>query len=195
MKKLLRFIGLLIGTMIILFNCSVYFVNSKDTDVTWNGYSFTIWNKKCWDMGNHIDWKYSGSKYYSNVVDATNIWNSTIRSVTVGRLKNAFRKDSSGTVCDITISDYSKKDGSNAYTSINAFSYGTVKLNKYYMDGLTKATETAVVVHELGHTMGISDNKYSDSIMYAYTPKVNIPQARDRVALEYVMRQYTTIFG
>lgn len=41
----MRFIGLLIGTMIILFNCSVYFVNSKDTDVTWNGYSFTIWNK------------------------------------------------------------------------------------------------------------------------------------------------------
>ena len=194
-KKIIEYIFVLLCLLIIFLNFSTTDVKSKDTNVTWNGYSFVIWSLKCWDLGNHIDWKYSCSRYYDNVIDATNIWNNTTRSVSVGRLKSPFRKDTSSTVCDITIKDYSKRDGKNGYASINIFSYGTIKLNNYYLSDLSETKVTAVIIHELGHVMGISDNDYEDSIMYRYTPIVDTPQARDRASLEYVLRRYTSIFG
>lgn len=195
MRRVIKKLFFVLGGIIVLSNVFSRTVFSKDSEIHWNGYTFMIWGLSCWDAGNHIDWKYTDDNYYSNIVEACDEWNSIIKTVSAGRLKTAFRKDTSKTVCDIKICDYRKKDGSNAYININWFtSYGVVKLNKYYMEDLKYWERTAVVMHELGHAMGISDNNYVDSIMYFETPKVSKPQARDKAALEYVMRQYTTIY-
>ena len=85
----------------------------------WNGYVFDVLDYTCWDKGGHIDWEYEGNVFGKHIKKAAAKWNTEASAITVSRCKSIFRKDTRTTVCDVTIDDYNKNDGINAYLSTN----------------------------------------------------------------------------
>ena len=165
--------------------------------VHWNGYVFDVLDYTCWDKGGHIDWEYEGYVFGEHIKKAAAKWNTEASAITVSRCKSIFRKDTSTTVCDVTIDDYNKNDGINAYLSTNIRGFGDMRLNRYYMNSnnMTRLTKIAVITHEFGHALGMDDSNSKKTIMYKSTPVVNGLQKIDSAALEYLMRSHTGYWG
>lgn len=165
--------------------------------VHWNGYVFDVLDYTCWDKGGHIDWEYEGNVFGKHIKKAAAKWNTEASDITVSRCKSIFRKDTSTTVCDVTIDDYNKNDGINAYLSTNIRGFGDMRLNRYYMNSnnMTRLTKIAVITHEFRHALGMDDSNSKKTIMYKSTPVVNGLQKIDSAALEYLMRSHTGYWG
>lgn len=192
----LLLITLYVNILMLCFGTVEAKADGIGTRTYWNGYSFYILSYSCWDSGGHIDWEYQGSKYGMNVSNATEMWNTAAKSVSLSRCKSIFRKDTWKTVCDVTIKDCNKKDGINASLTIDSLGFGVMSLNAYYMNDYNQNIRNAIIAHELGHALGIGDDySQSDYIMYGYTPKVTYITNRDKAALQYEMRNHTTYFG
>ena len=195
MKKRMLTMGLIICFCLAM--CLTLETTVEAKTVHWNGYVFDVLDYTCWDKGGHIDWEYEGNVFGKHIKKAAAKWNTEASAITVSRCKSIFRKDTSTTVCDVTIDDYNKNDGINAYLSTNIRWFGDMRLNRYYMNSnnMTRLTKIAVITHEFGHALGMDDSNSKKTIMYKSTPVVNGLQKIDSAALEYLMRSHTGYWG
>ncbi|MDR1412660.1 MAG: matrixin family metalloprotease [Actinomycetes bacterium] len=129
-----------------------------------------IWNLM--DSGEHLDYT-NNSKYVVSVTTAVGWWNAYKKGV--------IRKDTSKTVNDVTMSHYSKKDGSIAITSPS----GTLKFNSYYMSSLSEHNRIEVAAHEIGHALGLSHNSSKTDIMHATSLDGDKLSKNDKESYDY----------
>lgn len=106
------------------------------------------------DSGKHLDWV-GTSNYISQYNSAVNTWENYKSGI--------IRKDTLGTLKDMTISDYSEVSSTAGITSPN----GTLKFNSTNMDDFSDIQKENVALHELGHALGLAHNTSSD-VMYMY---------------------------
>jgi len=107
-----------------------------------------------------MDW--SGStKYQMLFNNAVATWNSYTNGI--------IRKDTATTINDVTIKDYSSKDDIyKAYTTKS----GYIMFNIYKIDSLndsntyvSNALKEDVMLHELGHALGLGHTTHSWDVM------------------------------
>lgn len=128
------------------------------------------------DSGKHLDWD-SNTAYKSHVTAASNIWNLQKPGI--------IRPDTATRVQDVFVSDYYERSNTAGVTS----SRGTIKLNKYRMAGYAHAKRRNVVLHEIGHALGLAHNKKGD-IMYANVSNTSIVSANDKASYNAAYRKY-----
>lgn len=122
-----------------------------------------------YDITGHVSVNYSHTRYSWYVSTGMATWNSYTRGV----LQNA----NYTSFTDMTCSDYyNNTDRNNAQTS----TFGTMKFNIFYMDGLNSANKLNVATHELGHTLGLGHNPNSSDLMYYKNNGVTVLKTDDK---------------
>lgn len=153
LKKIIFFI-LVFSFMILLFTISfaaTYWYEPVQV--------LSVWSV---DSGKHLDW--SGStQYSSNWNSGVNTWNNYKSGV--------IRKDTLTTINDVTISDKEFiSDRVNARTTQHGTgksSSTTIVFATSMMNQLSNTKRTTVCAHEIGHTLGLDENRSSTAnIMY-----------------------------
>lgn len=117
------------------------------------------------DSGKHLDWDHD-TAYASSVRAAAKTWNNYKSGV--------IREDTSTTIEDVYIYDYSQRNNYPGTTFYGGFGANTISLNSYYMESYNSTWKQAVATHELGHALGLDENLTGD---------VMDPIARGKVSL------------
>lgn len=115
--------------------------------------SINTWN--CVDSSKHLDWVVD-SKYSSLVPTAAAVWN--------GYKSGVIRESTSNAQTDIMIYDVTRSDNNAATT----YSSGLMELNTTHMDGYTNNARLNVIIHELGHALGMGHLNRSDNVLNWY---------------------------
>jgi len=101
------------------------------------------------DSENKVEYRID-SKYTSQINHAINEWNK-LDSVLI-------KPDSSGTLNNLTLSDYSDSDTDTiAYTQNRLIFASTIKFNTYKMDSFTYNEQIHTCLHELGHVLKLNE--------------------------------------
>ena len=137
------------------------------------------------DSGKHLDWS-GTTQYLGNWYTGINIWNNYKNGV--------IREDVLATINDVTISDVSF-----IATNINArteqFGTGhsegtTIKFATSQMNQLSNLKKDIVCTHEIGHTLGLNENRNSTiHVMYddmTYNTSNNNLSAEDKSNYDYM---------
>ncbi|HHW89278.1 MAG TPA: matrixin family metalloprotease [Clostridiales bacterium] len=117
------------------------------------------YNLQSWwlvDSGKHLDWDGTCS-YMDQWYEGVRVWNAYKPGV--------IRVDTFWIIEDVKISDFYNN---NTNVVGVCSSNGTIKFNKYHMDKLNNNGKLSVVIHEIGHALGIAHNDNYYSIMYPY---------------------------
>lgn len=167
MKKLIcTFIKI---AMIALVGLSVYSpinVEAKAKLLNWN----LVGKDK------HLNW--SGKTRYQKEFDyGVRVWNK--------HKKGVIRKKSRKMKNNLTVSDYTKKEPVVAVTS----GRGTIKINNYHMRNLTTNQKRNVMIHELGHALGLAHNTKSDVVFTYVTSKTTLSK-NDKESYNAVYKKY-----
>ena len=148
-------------TIIILFALMLFAV----TIISYAATTYHVKDNWCVDSGKHLDW--SGSTIYSNNWDTgVNTWNNYKSGV--------IRKDTLLTINDVTISDVSDLSGNTVAYTLTTYPVGggkgkaTIQFSTTKMNVLSQIKRNIVCTHEIGHTLGLSENNDNgtDVIMY-----------------------------
>ncbi len=103
-------------------------------------------DSNCVDGKRKVDYKIK-SKYIEEINYGINEWNK-LESI-------RFVPDSSGTINDITISDF--YDNDTKTVAETNYIFDTVKYNDYYFGRMTKEQRIKTVLHEFGHVLGLEE--------------------------------------
>lgn len=99
--------------------------------------------------------------------------------------KGVIRKKTAKVTADARLSDYSKKEPIVAVTS----SRGTMKFNRYNMKKLTLNQRRNVMIHELGHALGLAHNTKEDVIFSYVTSRITL-SGNDQASYNAAYRKY-----
>lgn len=136
----------------------------------------TNYENQGWDLvdsGKHCDW--TGTTTFSaNWNYGVNQWNSRHAVI---------RQDTWRTVLDLTISDINVSGVTYAGLT---YSSGKIEFNRYYMDNYTIDQIRNVVIHELGHALGIGHADSSTSVIWPYVTSITSPSADDYSQFTYL---------
>lgn len=111
-------------------------------------YTTAVLNWDLVDSGGHLDWT-SESSYTNHVWTAMSKWN---------RVHNVIRKLAFMNFRDVEIYD----TFTNKSWIGNTYSDGRIALNQYHMRNLSSNEQLSVVMHELGHALGLGHNRVTD---------------------------------
>lgn len=128
------------------------------------------------DSSKHLDWGGS-SAYLSSFTSGVSVWNSYKPGV--------IRKDTLSTIQDVTISDYYEVSSTAGVAS----SAGTIKFNKYRMNGYNAAKRKNVAMHEIGHVLRLAHNINGD-VMYEYVSTQTTLTVNDKASYDAAYRKY-----
>ena len=152
-------------------------------------YTYHILNVWSVDSGKHLDWNGS-TIYLSYFKTGVNTWNAYKSGV--------IREDGAFTIKDVTISDVNDfEDNSVAVTtqyhngSGGKSTSATIQFSKTKMETLSSMQKTIVCTHELGHTLGLSENNDNGTspVMYnniAYNTSNNVLHSEDKFNYDYM---------
>jgi len=135
-----------------------------------------------WDLvyGKVCVWQAGSTKYKSYVTTGTNKWNAHI---------STFREyGGSWTIIGVTISDVNKPKVPWVGATSNL---GYMYFNMHFMDQTT-TTDTErqnIVMHELGHALGLDHNKSTDIMWEKHSSKVTL-SANDKASYDYAATRY-----
>lgn len=137
------------------------FVISFTTVYAWTHNVLPMWSV---DSGKHMDW--NGSTSYSTA------WNGGI-SIWNNHRSGVIRADTIWTINDVNVQDVSYIDNNVAgrTTFYVAAGHGSsdIRFATQYMNLLSATKKKVVAAHELGHALGLNENKYlSYVLMYQY---------------------------
>ena len=152
----------------------------------WYSYHVNIY--WCVDSGKHLDW--SGSTAYLQYWNTgVNTWNNYRSGV--------IRKDTIFTVNDVTISDVN--DLANGVVAVTKTTYpegggkGTaiIEFSTTKMNNLTSMQKNIVCTHEIGHTLGLSENNDNGTNVIMYNnintnTSNNVLHSEDKFNYDYM---------
>lgn len=111
-------------------------------------YTTAVLNWDLVDSGGHLDWT-SESSYTNHVWTASFKWNA---------VHNVIRQHTLANVNDVKIYDTNNSENWSGMT----YPDGRIELNNYYMIGYSQNKRLSVVMHELGHALGLGHNRVTD---------------------------------
>lgn len=147
------------------------------SDGVWQ-YTQSLGDFNLLDSGKHLDWIYRSTKYTSIIETAAANWNNYKPGV--------IRKTSSSFSADVTIQEYYEK-GTNVIG--NTSGEGKLTLNTYKMDNLNNTYKINVVMHELGHALGLGHQKKTNDIMNEEANGVTSPTKSDKKSYDAAYNQ------
>ena len=171
-------------TIIILFALMLFAV----TIISYAATTYHVKDNWCVDSGKHLDW--SGSTIYSNNWDTgVNTWNNYKSGV--------IRKYTLLTINDVTISDVSDLSGNTVAYTLTTYPVGggkgkaTIQFSTTKMNVLSQIKRNIVCTHEIGHTLGLSENNDNgtDVIMYNNMDRNtsnNVLHSQDKLNYDYM---------
>lgn len=118
-----------------------------------------------WDLvdgGKHADWA-GGTKYWPEWNAGVGVWNYQITVI---------RQDDFWSVKDFDLYDIYVVDPTLAGET---WSTGHVRLNTYVMDNFSVEGKKHVIIHELGHVLGLDDYNGIPDVMNNPAPAVPMP--------------------
>ncbi|MDR0751314.1 MAG: matrixin family metalloprotease [Christensenellaceae bacterium] len=126
------------------------------------------------DSGKHLDWDGSCS-YMTQWYEGVKRWNSHRPGV--------IRVDTFWIIEDVKISDVSI---TNSATAATTYSNGKIRFNVIIMNTLTDDEKLNVVMHELGHAMGLDHSSSENSIIYTYVTSITSLSQDDKNGYDYL---------
>lgn len=121
---------------------------------------------------------YSYTKYYSNADFGCRTWNKYTKTICSRVYDSSINKP-------VIISD----ENVNGSAFGTAFSSGKIVLYKSKMDPASETTRNHVLLHELGHALGLAHNREKD-VMYMYMNNVIVPTENDIASLKASSSRY-----
>lgn len=134
------------------------------------------WDKV--DSGGHLDWG-GDSNYMTEWYGAVNVWNAYKPGV--------IRVDTWKIVQDVKIMDEEEKDGE---VCAETFRKGKIVFYQDAMDTLSSKNKKSVIIHEIGHALGIAHNEYTKkSVMYQHAYGIVKLHKYDKEAYDASMKR------
>lgn len=126
------------------------------------------------DGGKHMDWDGS-TKYGTAWSESVNVWN--------GHKSGMIRPDAWNRIEDVKISDYSESSNIVSMSSSN----GKIKFNTLNMDKYSSSKQKGVIIHTIGHCLGIDNNNSISSVMSEKYNATSLNQD-DKDALDWLYK-------
>lgn len=131
------------------------------------------------DSGKHLDWG-GNSTYINHFRTAVNIWNNYKSGV--------IREDQLTTIKDVTI-----KDGETTQTGVLAEIspfWKEIKIYTNVMSGYSEKSQIHVLIHELGHALGLDHRGEEGTIMHPVINPLTALSKADKISYDAAYNKY-----
>ena len=126
----------------------------------------------------HLDWYAKNSSYADKIEDAAAVWNSYKSKV--------IRKDNLLRTREVTIVDATNLGGAVGVTNVN----GTISLNTKIMKNYTDSQIKNVIVHELGHALGMGHIDDTANVLYYTVNSTTTLKASNKKSYDLAYAKY-----